>query len=159
MEPGEYWINKLNLKPHSEGGHYKRTYCSKLKTLSENRSRFTASMIYFLLNKTEKSHFHRLKSDEIWLYQKGSPVEICIIDRNGELNIRKLGDNFEDNQELQIVISSDSWFAAKLINEDDYALMTCFVTPSFDFEDFELAKKEELIRLYPKHEFIIKDFL
>ncbi|MBI9066712.1 MAG: cupin domain-containing protein [Salinivirgaceae bacterium] len=85
MESGEYWIEKLKLEAHPEGGYFKRTYCSNIEMQVSENKRYSASMIYYLLNKSDKSHFHRLKSDEIWIYQKGSPIEIFIIDEQVDI--------------------------------------------------------------------------
>jgi predicted cupin superfamily sugar epimerase len=37
-----------------------------------------------------------------------------------------------------------------------WALVGCTVAPGFDFEDFEMAKREELTVQYPQHRNIIE---
>ena len=70
-------IQHLQLTPHPEGGYFRETYRSKDNTLNsdgDNRSQSTA--IYFLLENQNKSHFHRIKSDELWFFHQGEPIEI-----------------------------------------------------------------------------------
>ena len=84
MHTADYFIEKLNMISHPEGGYYKETFVSKEKisdtevTNSFNGVRKLWSSIYFLLREGEVSNFHRLKSDEMWYYQGGSPLTIYI---------------------------------------------------------------------------------
>lgn len=153
----EYWIKKLQLKPHPEGGYYKRTYCSEIQ-VSSSKTRYTASMIYYLLNQSAVSHFHRLKSDEIWLHQYGSAVAIFIIAPNGTLIKKRLGNNPEKDENLQVFIPANHWFAACNTNKKSFSLVSCMVTPSFNFNDFEIAQQSQLLAAFPEHEKIITSF-
>ena len=161
MKNADYWIKHLNLIPHPEGGHYKETYKSQI-FLSKGdlnncvTTRRSASLIYFLLSKKEKSTFHRLKSDEIWIFNKGTSVKIYIIDKKGNLLIEKLGHDIENNEELQVFIPAESWFAAELIDKTSFCLMSCIVSPGFEWDDFELADINKLIEQYPAYTDILK---
>ena len=85
MQTANYWIEKLNLKQHPEGGFYSETYRSK-ETISKDAlpDRYTSNhsfgtAIYFLLRSEDVSAFHRLKSDELWFFHLGSPVEVVFL--------------------------------------------------------------------------------
>ena len=84
----QYYISKLGLEPHPEGGYYKRTFESEEKTSDEELSvsfegtRLLYTSIYFLLGSNNISHFHRLKSDELWYYHAGSPLTVHVIRNN-----------------------------------------------------------------------------
>jgi len=153
----EYWINQLRLRPHPEGGYYRETYRSLEiipkadlpKRYSGKRSFATA--IYFLLRGNQFSAFHRLKSDEIWHFYNGSPVYIFVIGKEGHLTTAKLGLDAEEDEQPQFVIKAGTWFAAKLGKAKSYALIGCTVTPGFDFADFEMGKRSELRRQFPRH--------
>ncbi|MYL61380.1 cupin, partial [Virgibacillus halodenitrificans] len=75
-----YYISKLGLEAHPEGGYYKSTYESEEtisdKELTDNfaEQRKLYTSIYFLLTSEDVSHFHRLKSDEVWYFHAGSPL-------------------------------------------------------------------------------------
>jgi uncharacterized protein len=158
-----FWINHLDLSPHPEGGYYREIFRSDEKIIQNclppgflgSRSLYTS--IYFLLKHNHVSHFHRIKSDEIWCFHSGNSLDIHIIDKEGNYVIKKLGLNPDENEMPQQIVSSGSWFGACLQNKNSYALVTCFVSPGFDFVDFELAKREELLKLYPNHKEIIKN--
>ena len=79
----EEWINKLELQEHPEGGFYKETYRSE-KTI-DNRQ--LATSIYFLLRHFEVSHFHRIKSDEIWYHHYGNTFEIHMLHEDGSFSV------------------------------------------------------------------------
>ena len=165
MSEIQYWINKLGLIPHPEGGYYKETYKSNefigMEGLPERfqSPRAFLTSIYYLLENSDFSRFHRLKSDEIWYYHAGNPVKAHIIPENGNYIEKMLGPNPEKNQAFQLIIPQKSWFAVNVIPGNyNFALLGCAVAPGFEFEDFELARQGELLKKYPEHSEIIKKF-
>jgi len=97
-----------------------------------------------------------LKSDELWNYHSGSPVTIYIIDPDGNYREEKLGPDHDNGESFQVIIKAGWWFGATVEESDTYSLVGCFVSPGFEFIDFELAKREELIKKYPEHSSIIQ---
>lgn len=155
------WVTKLELKPHPEGGFYKSTFVSD-EQISDNElsvnfegERKLYTSIYFLLPSEEVSHFHRLKSDELWYFHAGSPLTIHVIDKNGEYRELKLGLNLEKGEEPQILVKKNSIFGSSLMEKDTFSLVGCMVSPGFEFRDFELFTQDELIEKYPQHQDII----
>ncbi|MDD2687218.1 MAG: cupin domain-containing protein [Bacteroidales bacterium] len=142
-------IEALHLLPHPEGGYYKETYRSTHKVRTRyNTLRSAETLIYFLLEKDQKSHFHRLQSDETWFFHQGESIEIlAVID--GKLQNYVLGNNIENNESPQITIPAHTWFAAHLTKEKDYALVSCSVAPGFEFTEFEIADREDLLKTFP----------
>ena len=157
-----YWIDKLGLKKHPEGGAFVETYRSPLiincSEMGIQGSRNLATSIYFLLKSEGFSAFHRIKSDEAWHFYTGDPVLILEIDEEGQLQEQILGSNPEKNETFQHVVKAGRWFAAKVMAENSYSLVGCTVSPGFDFHDFELADRGNLINLYPNHASIITQF-
>ena len=157
MKTAQDWIKKLDLQPHPEGGYYKEVYRSDEEIVAEllpgNRSgvRSVSTAIYYLLEGGDFSAFHRIKSDEIWHFYDGATLIIYVIDNGGELKEYPLN---KDNP-MQI-ISKNQWFAAGIKDKNSYALVGCTVAPGFDFEDFEIAERGELITEYPQHSEIIQ---
>ncbi|WP_035983663.1 cupin domain-containing protein, partial [Bradyrhizobium sp. STM 3843] len=49
-------IAQLGLKPHPEGGHYHQTFRD---TKVDASGRAASTLIYFLLARDERSHWHR----------------------------------------------------------------------------------------------------
>jgi predicted cupin superfamily sugar epimerase len=157
-----YWIGKLALTAHPEGGYYRQTYRSDLLLQQESLpSQFTGSRaastsIYFLLDGKNFSAFHRLRSDELWHFYLGSPLVVHMIDEAGRYSKLLLGSDPEAGESLQAVVKAGCWFASHVQDWNSFALVGCTVSPGFDFEDFELAKREELIKHYPQHRKIIE---
>jgi uncharacterized protein len=160
-DTADFWIKNLQLLPHPEGGYFREVFRSP-ETISAGalperyKSEHSfATSIYFLLKSDQISTFHRLKSDEIWYFYDGSPITVYIIDKEGKLSQNIVGRNILNNEQLQLVIPHECWFAAKVVRKDSYTLVGCNVAPGFDFNDFELAEKSELIECFPQHQELI----
>lgn len=151
-------IHKLQLLPHPEGGYYKETYRCKQSMLNEEGvSRNISTAIYFLLENEDKSHFHRIKSDELWFFHQGQPLEIVSV-QEGQLVTLILGNNFENGEVPQAIIPANTWFASHVKNESGFALVSCTVAPGFDFLDFEMANRETLIQQFSHLKGVIEKF-
>lgn len=157
----EYLIEKLGLQKHPEGGYYRETYrCQDLINTENSLVRYrtkrnSSTAIYYLLKGHDFSAFHRLKSDEIFHFYTGSSLTVHLINPQGEYTQKKLGSNLANDENFQIVISHGDWFASHVSQPDSYSLIGCTVSPGFDFADFELGKRDELIKLCPQHHNII----
>jgi uncharacterized protein len=160
MDAG-YFIRHLQLQPHPEGGFFNETYRSKATIPSQalpanftgDRSYSTA--IYFLLQQGDYSAFHRIQSDECWHFYDGGTLLIHIIDQEGEYSCIRLGRQIDQGETFQFVVPALSWFASEPAPGVDLALVGCTVAPGFDFADFEMAKEETLLDLYPQHRSVI----
>lgn len=153
-------VEKLNLLPHPEGAYYKEVYRSEgiipqavLEGFSGDRNYCTS--IYFLLTSANFSGFHRIKQDEIWHFYGGSSLNVHVIDKQGNYTKHCVGMNIENGEFPQLVVEKECWFASEVATENSYAFVGCTVAPGFDFNDFELAKRDELIQIYPEHKDII----
>lgn len=157
-----YWIEKLNLQHHPEGGWFAETYRAKEIIAHEalpeqyNGARSISTAIYFLLTSDEFSAFHRLKSDEIWHFYTGSTVVVVTIDSKGQRKDMRLGGNPERGDSFQAILPAGVWFGAYVEEPTAFVLVGCTVAPGFDFADFELAQRDDLLRLFPKHGDIIR---
>ncbi|WP_411031207.1 cupin domain-containing protein [Spongiimicrobium sp. 3-5] len=157
-------VKTLNLQPHPEGGYFRETYRSIGEISPDNLAanyggkRNYTTAIYFLLTSDTFSAFHKIKQDEIWHFHKGSPIELHMISPKGEHTEITIGLDIDNNEKPQFVVPGGYWFAAKTINKTSYSLVGCTVSPGFDFEDFELPLRQELITLFPEHKELIVKF-
>jgi uncharacterized protein len=155
----QYWIDHLELSPHPEGGYFRATYKADLtiphgalpSTFGGDRAASTA--IYFLLEQKDFSAFHRIAADEVWHFYAGNSLVVYVIDPEGNLSKLHLG----PNAGFQAVVKAGCWFASRLEEPAGFALVGCTVAPGFEFEDFEMAKRAELIHLYPSHRKLIEE--
>ncbi|NND71183.1 MAG: cupin domain-containing protein [Rhodothermales bacterium] len=161
MRTAAYWVEKLNLSPHPEGGHFREVYRSD-ESIREHalpdrysESRPLSTSIYFLLSGSTFSAFHRLRSDEVWHFYDGAPVTIHSIDRYGNLEERTLGADVQANMSFQLIVRRETWFAAET-KEPGYSLVGCTMAPGFSFNDFDLGKADELTKAYPQHKSLIE---
>jgi uncharacterized protein len=127
---------ELDLAPHPEGGWYRQTWASPVTvTLPDGRVRPTATLIWFLLPEGESSAWHRVTSDEVWLAHAGT----VHVELGGDgpapadPERRVLGPGADS----QIVVPAGVW--QRTVPGDRDALVSCLVSPGFDFADFELA--------------------
>ena len=156
-----YWVNKLELLPHPEGGFYKETYRS-VEMIPEDTlqgfhsARNICTAIYFLMSSGKISAFHRILSDELWFFHSGSSLLIHQLDNKIGLQTHRLGLDFEKGDRPQITIPAYSWFGSEVEDYDSFSLVSCTVAPGFDFMDFEMGDREKLVKEYPKHQAVIE---
>lgn len=152
------WVASLGLEAHPEGGYYKEVFRSREQVGPEDENRNLATSIYFLLHDEEKSHFHQLRSDELWYFHAGTTCVIHLINTKGDYFMKKLGLDASGGEKPQILIPAGAIFAAEVARRDSFTLMGCMVTPGFDFRDFKLFERSDLIDRYPQHDGLIEKF-
>ena len=97
----------------------------------------------------DKSHLHRIQSDEMWHFYAGDPLEIIQISPDGVLEIITLN----NTENFTHIVPANYWFGSRSLGA--FSLVGCTVAPGFDFADFEMAKKDDLLKTYPEHHEII----
>ena len=154
-------ITSLDLEHHPEGGWYRETYRATESFAGQglparfSGERVFSTAIYFLLIKGEFSALHRIRSDELWHFYKGTTLTVHIFSPAGEYRQIKLGPDLDNEESFQATVPAGSWFGAEVTGLGDYALVGCTVSPGFDFSDFEMASRERLMADLPDHEKII----
>ncbi len=160
----QYYIQKLNLIAHPEGGYFKEVYRSdesiEVNALPKrfSGSRNFATSIYFLLEGKQFSAFHKIESDETWHFYAGASMTLMMINETGNYSEAIIGNNLDNYEHLQFTIKRNTWFAAKVNNENSFSLLGCTVAPGFDFSDFVLAEKTALLNTFSQHEAIITQY-
>ncbi|WP_322010254.1 cupin domain-containing protein [Paraburkholderia sp. J12] len=158
----EELIRRFGLEPHPEGGYYSETYRADKFVLREGTpategTRAASTAIYFLLSDGAYSAWHRIRSDELWHFYAGSPIEIHSIDERGVLSTRKLGHALDHpGTVFQAVVPAGHWFAARCCDPSTWALVGCTVAPGFEFSEFEIAEVEKLAAQFPLHRSIVE---
>ncbi|NBB76668.1 MAG: cupin [Bacteroidetes bacterium] len=153
-------ISQLQLHEHPEGGYYTELYRSSGiidtgdDTFPDGRNYCTS--IYYLLESENISHFHKIQSDEIWHHYEGSSLTIHLLTNGGSYRTLKVGKNLSAGHKHQVVVPSDTWFGVTVDDRDSFALCGCTVSPGFDFKDFEMAERKNLLERFPEHEEIIR---
>jgi predicted cupin superfamily sugar epimerase len=152
----EKLIAHYSLLPHPEGGWYKETYRSTNNIIQNalpsnfTEGRVFSTAIYFLLEQGNFSAFHKIKSDECWHFYSGQTLLVYVINVQGNLDIIKLGSDIDKGEVFQYVVPANCWFASIPANHAEFCFVGCTVSPGFDFNDFELAKADDLINEFPK---------
>lgn len=129
-------VSSLRLEPHPEGGYYRQTWASPTTvTLRDGRVRPTATMILFLLPAGESSAWHRVRSDELWV---ASGTGSVTLELGGSGDTPEPGDRRLVSLDFDphVLVPGGVW--QRTIPADEEALVSCLVSPGFDFEDFEL---------------------
>ncbi|KAL5698601.1 hypothetical protein ACHQM5_029618 [Ranunculus cassubicifolius] len=166
----------LNLKPHPEGGFFSETFRDDSITLSKSHlppqykvDRPVSTCIYFLVPSGSISHLHRIPCAETWHFYKGEPLTVFELTDSGEVKQTILGSNIESGHKVQYTVPPNVWFgsyptldvetsspdgnslvkAAERDSENHYSLVGCTCAPGFQFEDFEMAKRSELVKFAP----------
>lgn len=125
-------IRALDLKPHPEGGWYRETWRGP-----EIGGRASGTAILFLLAAGERSHWHRVDADEIWLFHAGAPLALRLSPDAAALQSVRLGPDVAAGERVQAVVPAGWWQAAETTGA--FTLVSCTVSPGFRFEGFDLA--------------------
>ena len=124
-------IAALKLEPHPEGGHYRQTWAAP----SDGRD--LATSIYFLLRAGERSHWHRVDADELWLFHAGAPLELRLSTTDaGPARQTVLTGDLRVGAP-QVLVPKDQWQSARSLGA--WTLVSCIVSPGFQFDGFTLA--------------------
>jgi uncharacterized protein len=147
----------LRLEPHPiEGGFFRRTYTSSRSFDLECGPRKIGSAIYYLLEPGTFSELHVLTSDEIFHFYLGRPVEMLQLHPDGHSEVHVLGPDLAAGQHVQLVVQAGVWQGTRLLNESQFALLGCSVTPGFDYADYQSGTYAELAAKWPNEEKRIK---
>lgn len=139
----------LELLPHPEGGRFREIYRAQARLQTPAGTRSLATLIWFLIEEGDPSRFHRLGSDELWLFHDGFPLELFLLRDADSAAERRVID--VDHREA--LVPAMTWAAAKVMGSKNvsatWSLVTCLVAPGFQYEDFELAEREALQAQFP----------
>ncbi|MGJ6964024.1 cupin domain-containing protein [Streptosporangium sp. G11] len=131
----------LDLLPHPEGGWFRETWRTSVDLTPPGYAgtRATATGIYFLLEPGEESRPHVVASDEVWFWHRGGPLTLILGGHEGQpIGTVTLGPLVEEGQVLQAVVPGGTWQAARPAG-DEGVLVSCVVSPGFDFADFRMV--------------------
>ena len=116
-----------------------------------------ATGIYFLIEKENFSALHKIKSDETWHFYYGDALEVVEINENGIIKITHIGSDLLEGETFQYTVKANTWFGSRVKKGGNMSLVGCTVYPGFDFNDFKLATREDLIQSFPEHSAIITE--
>ncbi|HEY0795889.1 MAG TPA: cupin domain-containing protein [Acidisarcina sp.] len=156
----------LGLKPHPrEGGCFVRTWESREVVPQAalppcyTGARASGTAIYYLLEPDTFSEMHRLKSDEVFHFYLGAPVEMLQLWPDGTSRVVVLGHDLAAGMRPQLVVPQGVWQGSRMpagAGEERFALLGCTVSPGFDFDDYEAGDRAALVRDYPVHRAMIE---
>lgn len=150
-------MTKFKMNKHPEGGYYVETYRSTLMIEGQDgKSRSSMTSIIYLLNEGDFSTYHKVLGDEMWCYHAGCDMEIHVLDpKDGKDHVFYCGVGTKAS--LQVLVPGGLYFAAKPVEDQEskWSCCGCIVTPGFEFEDFSIAKRDDLLLKYPTEKDII----
>lgn len=125
-------IARLRLEAHPEGGWYRQDWAAP------GQGRPLGTAIWFLLKEGERSHWHRLDADELWLWHGGAPLILSLArSEAGPAEEAVLGPDLTSGALPRRVVPAEWWQAAR--PDGGWALVSCVVVPGFVFDRFEMA--------------------
>ncbi len=161
VEDTDRIIKSLDLKPHIEGGYYKRTWQSEISIDQSNLQKnfksthCLASNILYLLKSSEFSALHSLNSEELWTFISGISLKLHLFNPDNKYQQVIIGTNFINGEVPQFSIKAGTVFAAEPNTDMGYSLVSCFVCPEFKDEDFVFAEANDLIIRFPNQKELI----
>lgn len=151
----EELIELYQLQPHPEGGYFQETYRSdgiipaQMLPKKFNGDRCYSTAIYFLLPEGTKSRLHRINSDEIWHFYLGGSMTLIQLHEEYGMKEIILGSYVSSGEKLQYVVPAGWWFGSYPNPGSKYSFVGCTVAPGFDFADFEIGERSQLLKTFP----------
>jgi hypothetical protein len=168
MVIAEALIQKLGLKPHKEGGWFAEVYRASEKLAAKalpprySGARSLSTAIYYLITPESFSRLHRLRSDEIFHFYLGDPVEFLLLapeekgaGRHGNGRTVTVGPDILAGQRPLLVVGRGTWQGARLVAGGKFALLGTTMAPGFEYNDYEEGRRPELGAAFPAFEKII----
>jgi uncharacterized protein len=152
-------ISALGLTPHPEGGFFRETFRAPASVAAPfaQVSGAASTAIYFLLRAGDFSAFHSVRSDEVWHHYLGATLELHTIDPTGGYERIELGPNLLNGELPQWVVPANHLQGARIIG-DGFGLFGCTVAPAFDFADFSMPERSDLVARFPSLADLIESF-
>ncbi len=148
-------VLRLALAPHPEGGYYRETWRSPGLVSTPRGDRSALTVIHYLLPAGAFSAFHRVHADEAWHHAGGDALELHVLSPEGEHVVHLLGPSGHPGAAPHAVVSAGAWQAARPLG-GRHVLASCTVAPGFHFDDFEMARVEDLLALRPDLEPLLR---
>lgn len=154
----------LALQPHPEGGWFREVHRSPATVPHplDAAPRAAMTSIYFLLAAGDFSAWHRVRSEELWHHAAGGPMELHLIEERGDgeavARCVRLGTDVLGGETPQCVVPAGAWQAARPAEGVAWSLASCVVAPGFDFADFEMPPRSQLLEALPQHRALIERF-
>lgn len=158
-------VESLGLEPHREGGYFRETYRAGAIVATEAGPRPLSTAILYLLTRDDPSRFHRLRWDELWFFHRGAQAELLLLG-SGATAARPQSEECRPERHVvgpacpQILVPAGRWLGVRVVPDgktggsegegSDWALVSCVVTPGFEYDDFELADRESLLKECPQ---------
>jgi len=156
MLTAEEIIKFFGMEPlPNEGGFYVERYRAEERIGRSalpgryEGERVLGTAILYLITADKFSRLHRLKSDEVFHFYLGDAVLMLHLRPNGSSNVVELGQDITNGQQVQVTVPRGIWQGCLLKEGGTFALMGCTVAPGFEFSDFELGDRRELLEKYP----------
>lgn len=166
MQDAAEIVRTLGMQRHPEGGWYVEIHRSPARVRPlppaeggahpSDRCAPRAAMtsIYYLLERDQRSHWHRVDADELWAWHAGAAMELSIAAAHDEgsarasparatargapaVAVHRLGMDLAAGERPQAVVPAYAWQSAQPLG--DWSLIGCVVAPGFEFARFELA--------------------
>ena len=134
-------IRELGLTPHPEGGYFREIHRAARRVHpADCPPRSALTTIYYLLPRGAHSRWHRLRSDEVWHFHEGDPLELLTLEPGEDAVRRQLLGPVGATTVPVAVVPPGAWQAAR--STGAYSLVGCTVGPGFEFDDFRLLADE-----------------
>jgi hypothetical protein len=153
-------IKSLGLSVHPYGGFFREVHRSLqvIKPMDERDARSASTCIYLVMQNNDIDPWHKMRSEEIFFYHKGSFLKLYTIDADGKLETKIVGDSTIDpNAVFACIIPAGVWFAGELVDqEDSFGFFSVSVSPGFHYADSEVANVDKLCEEFPDHQVLIE---
>ena len=153
-------VNLLNLGGHVEGGFFRRTHAADYTLLTpRGDERLSMTFIFYLLAaQSPIGHLRVNRSDTVHYFHYGDPITYHLVHPDGRLEMVVMGNDLRAGQRLQVTVPGGVWKASQIPadGKHGFGLVSEAVSPGFEYADMTLGYRDDLLKLFPQHEKLIR---
>jgi uncharacterized protein len=154
-------IALLHLTRHPTCGFVTQTYCSQQCIPADAGLQVTrpfGSVLYFLVTPDAPTVMHRIKSDQMYHYYLGDPLEVLLLYPDGNAAHVTVGVDFRGGMRPQVLIPAGTFHMSRVAAGGRYALLGTSEWGRVEPGDVEKGNAEELMTRYPSFAQAIRSF-
>jgi predicted cupin superfamily sugar epimerase len=165
MQPSaQQIIELLGLTRHSTCGFATENFQSALSIPAAalpaeyGGPRKLGGTLYFLVMPEAPVRLHRIRSDQMYHYYFGVPLEVLLLYPDGRSEVRVAGPDLAAGQRPQILIPGGTFHAGRVLHDGRYSMLGTSVWARAESEDVEQGDVEKLIAAFPAAGALITSF-
>jgi predicted cupin superfamily sugar epimerase len=154
----------FQLSPHPTCGIVSESYRSSLQIPGDalpaayGGSRPLGNALNFMVTPTARVQLHRIRSDQMYHFYMGDPLEVLLLYADGSSEVRTLGSDLAAGMHPQFFLPGGTFHTARVAPGGSYAFLATSVWLRAEPQDVEMGDASKLSAAFPEARELIAEF-